>query len=82
MATCGPTDATCPSFTSSANAYGIYTNTTQALASGEICEIYVDARQAVARVIFDNTNNLGIVELNGYIYGSPITIEEGNEQYF
>ena len=33
-------------------------------------------------MIFDNTNNLGIVELNGYIYGSPITIEEGNEQYF
>ena len=77
--TCGTTVTTCPEFVSSSVAYGQYTNTTQALASGEICDITVDATQAVARVIFDNTNNLGIKELNGYIYGSPITIEEGNK---
>lgn len=79
---CSPTTATCPEFYSSANAYGVYTNTTQALASGEQCSIYVDATEAVARIIFDNTNNLGIVEVDGYVYGSPITIDAGTYQYF
>ena len=82
ITSCSPSEGTCPSFTSSANAYGVYTNTTQALASGEYCSIYVDATQAVARVIFDNTNNLGIVEVEGYVYGSPISIDAGTYQYF
>ena len=79
---CGPRETTCPEFISSANAYGVYTNTTQALASGEVCSIFVDATQAVARIIFDNTNNLGIEEVNGYIYGSPISIDAGGFQTF
>ena len=41
--TCGTTETTCPEFVSSSVAYGTYSNTTQALASGEVCNINVDA---------------------------------------
>lgn len=79
---CEPTNTTCPGFESSEAAFGIYSNTTQALASGEMCTVTIDAGSAVARVIFDDTSNLGIEEIKNYVYGDPITVPQGDTQTF
>ena len=39
---------------------GIYTNYTETLGSGEYCTIQVDASSYVGRVIFDDSNLLGV----------------------
>ena len=71
---CSPTEVTCPSYTSSETAFGIYTNTTQVLAANTYCTVTIDSTTAVSRVIFDNTVSLGITELDYYTFGTPITI--------
>mmetsp|Transcript_32506 Transcript_32506/g.24018 ORF Transcript_32506/g.24018 Transcript_32506/m.24018 type:complete len:122 (-) Transcript_32506:172-537(-) len=52
----------CMTFTSTEANFGIYTNYTFTLYEKEMCDIVVDAKKAVARVIFDDTVDLGIVD--------------------
>ena len=77
---CGVVETVCPQFESTSLSYGVTTTTTQALASGEECAIYINAQQAVARMTIQNTYDLEIKELIGYIYGEVITIAEGSER--
>ena len=39
-----------------------------------MCTIKVDATEAVARVIFDNDDDLGVLSAD-YVIGQPITVE-------
>ena len=42
----------------------------------------VDATNGVARVVFDNTANLGVIGYPKYLYGTSITVPYGNKQNF
>ena len=69
-------DGACNDFVSDKSLYGQQFNTTQFLNEGEQCQITIDARGGVARVIFDDTSDLGVL-YNGYVIGEAITIPEG-----
>ena len=43
------------------------------------CTIYIDASETVARVIFDNDEDLGVLWPD-YVIGTPITIEKGTRE--
>ena len=77
---CSPTVYTCPSFTSSSSAQGQYTNYTQILPIGTYCTVTVDASQALARVIFDDTTQLGTT-MADYVIGTPLTVKSGVSTY-
>ena len=69
-----PPSRPCNSFTSSQSYYGSpFQNTTQILRFREKCEIKVDARQGVARVIFYDVTELGVL-INGYVLGDVVTV--------
>ena len=73
---CSPNSIQCPGFNSTTASYGTYTNQTWTLAQGAGCNITVDASQALARVIFDETSFLGIDYEEAKI-GQVITIPSG-----
>ena len=77
IAACNPTSVTCPSYSSTEASYGVYTNTTQTLAANTDCTVSVDATLGVARVLFDDATNLGVVEVPDYTIGTPITVPQG-----
>ena len=74
ITTCNPTTIVCPSYSSTEASYGIYTNTTQTLAANTECTVTVDASLAVARVLFGDATNLGVVEIPQYTIGTPVTV--------
>jgi hypothetical protein len=76
LMSCEPTAGLCHSFVSSEQAAGQFLNHTETLASGEYCEINVDATAHVARVVFDDALTLG-VELSDYTIGDVYDIEKG-----
>ena len=80
-ADCGATEDTgvCKSFVSSKDKFGKYENSTDTLMAGSKCTVSIDATAALARVIFDDTQDLGVL-FNGYNIGEPITIPEGEIQ--
>ena len=45
-----------------------------------MCTVKVDATEAVARVIFDNDDDLGVLKAD-YVIGQPITVDKGNIEY-
>ena len=45
-----------------------------------MCTIKVNATEFTARVIFDDSNDLGVL-YPGYKMGQPITVEEGTIKY-
>ena len=79
---CVPSNATCPSFTSSDQAYGVWTNSTQSLATTEQCTVSVDATAAIARVVFSDADSLGIVGYSDYIMGEPLVVAAGESESF
>ena len=60
LSECNPETINCPEFTSSSKKYQTYENYTWNLAAGGVCNVTIDATDGVARVIFENNNNLGI----------------------
>lgn len=76
IAECNPEEITCPEFSSSPDKFGRYFNNTWSLAEGGRCTINVNANQGVARVIFDETESLGI-DYEGVRIGEVITVESG-----
>ena len=74
---CQPLQIECPEFTSNADKFQQYTNKTWSLGQGASCIVRVNATDAVARVIFENSNYLGI-EMDGKSpeVGDVITIPE------
>ena len=75
---CNPNSIACPGFNSTTAEYGTYTNQTVTLAQGAGCNITIDATQALARVVFDETSFLGIDYEKAKI-GEVITIPSGKE---
>mmetsp|Transcript_11774 Transcript_11774/g.11702 ORF Transcript_11774/g.11702 Transcript_11774/m.11702 type:complete len:157 (+) Transcript_11774:161-631(+) len=73
---CFPTETECPSFTSSESVYGVWTNTTISLATTEYCQFVVDGTKAVARVVFSNGANYGIVGQYKYEQDEVVTVED------
>ena len=73
---CSPNSIACPGFNSTTAEYGKYTNQTVTLAQGAGCNITIDATQALARVVFDETSFLGIDYEKAKI-GEVITIPSG-----
>ena len=57
---CSPTKLVCPNFVSDTSKYGTYENTTWSLQAGGACDITVNAKNGIARVIFAETSYLGI----------------------
>lgn len=47
-----------------------------------MCTILVDATNAVARVVFADTSNLGIVGYSSYTYGNSIEVAAGTKTTF
>ena len=75
---CAPTEVQCPKFTSSPDKYSTYTNETYTLPVGGKCTIAIDATDAVGRVIFTGTEELGFD--GAHIYSDDIiSIEEGSK---
>ena len=73
VSTCTPTSTSCHSFISSTQQAGQQVNYTETLASGEYCDILVDATNFIARVILDDALTLG-VEMDydiGDVYNVP-----------
>ena len=67
--------AACPGvYEATADSVGVYTNSTKRLKDGEMCLVTVVARDNVARVIFDNSDNLGVL-LPDYIMGQPYSVK-------
>ena len=66
-------------FVSSDVFVGTYTNFTTTLKDNSKCTIYIDATEEVARVIFDNDEDLGVLWPD-YVIGTPITIEKGTRE--
>ena len=73
---CDPDSSNCPTFKSSQEYYQVYVNQSWSLAEGGKCNVAIDATEGVARVIFDNTNQLGI-DYDDVNIGDVITIESG-----
>lgn len=76
LSVCQPTIATCHSFISTEQAAGTFTNYTETLPLGSECTVKIDASNYVGRVIFDDSDTLG-VEVKGYKIGKPITVKAG-----
>ena len=68
----------CGSFISNVAYYEQFFNYTQILMDGEYCNIDIDATEAVARVAFIDTVQLGVL-FNRYELGNFITIPEGEK---
>ena len=75
---CEPETITCPTYKSTPEEYGVYTNTTWSLAAGGMCSVKIDASEGVARVIFDETSFLGIE--SEYKIGDVITFDSGENE--
>ena len=75
MSKCVPDDVTCPGFESSPEKFQKYKNQTWSMAAGSKCNVRIDARQGIARVIFTSTLYLGI-EYDARIE-EVITVESG-----
>ena len=72
---CKPSDHDCPGFAPTVDNHQRYENSTWSLSQGEQCTVRIDATQSVARVIFDNTQELGIeYPLD---IGKVLTVENG-----
>ena len=76
LETCNPDTKTCPGYNSTTASYGTYTNQTWTLAQGAGCNVSIDATQALARVVFDETSFLGI-DYDSAKIGEVITIPLG-----
>jgi hypothetical protein len=76
LMSCEPTAGLCHSFVSSSQARGQFLNHTETLASGEYCEINVDATAYVARVVLDDALTLG-VEIDDYKIGDVYDVDQG-----
>ena len=63
-------------FISTESFNGVYTNITRTLKDNSMCTVSIDATEAVARVIFDNDEDLGILYPD-YVIGQPITVPKG-----
>uniref|UniRef100_A0A7S3IQ18 Uncharacterized protein n=1 Tax=Strombidium inclinatum TaxID=197538 RepID=A0A7S3IQ18_9SPIT len=72
---------TCGEFESEQAKMGVYFNSSAYLFEGEYCSIKVDATQAVARLILDDFDEIGIL-YNGYKIGEPITVPAGTVKEF
>ena len=59
---------------------GEYFNVTKTLQANSKCTIKIDATEYLARVVFDNTDSLGVL-FPGYIIGQPISVETGETKY-
>jgi hypothetical protein len=57
--------------------YGDWNNSTKRLEENTHIDITIDATQAVGRVVFDDTTNLG-VEVDGYQIGDVISVKQGD----
>ena len=69
----------CEPFLSSPELYGEpASNSSRTLPPGGYCTVYIDASDAVARVTFGDTFNLGVL-YNNYELGTQITIPEGED---
>ena len=68
----------CVSYKSNVAYYGQFFNFTQILMEGEYCNIDIDATEAVARVAFRDTVELGVL-FNRYELGNFIEIPEGQK---
>ena len=55
-------------------------NVTKTLSDNEMCTIRVNATETLARVIFDDSDNLGVL-YPGYKMGQPITVDQGKIKY-
>ena len=66
-------------FVSDKSFVGTYTNFTRTLKDNAKCTVYIDATLEVARVIFDNDEDLGVLWPD-YVIGTPITIEKGTKE--
>ena len=66
-------------FVSDTSFVGTYTNFTRTLKDNAKCTVYIDATEEVARVIFDNDEDLGVLWPD-YVIGTPITIEKGKRE--
>ena len=42
-----------------------------------MCKVEVDGTKSIARVIFDDTDTLGVL-YPGYVMGEPITVQQGS----
>ena len=73
---CQPDEISCPEYVSTEEKYQIYDNKTWSLSQGSMCNIKIDATDGVARVIFKNSNYLGI-EWDGAEVDDVITIPQG-----
>ena len=76
---CEPELTNCPSYTANPEKRQSYENQTWSLANGSKCTVTIDATEDVARVIFSNTNQLGIERQNTNI-GDVVTIKGGVEE--
>ena len=70
----------CQNFESFEGSSGQYLNVTKTLSDNEMCTIKVNATLNTARVIFDDSDNLGVL-YPGYKMGQPITVDQGNIKY-
>ena len=73
---CQPDVISCPEYVSTPEKYQIYDNKTWSLSQGGMCYIKIDATEGVARVIFENSNYLGIEWDGNPEVGDVITILE------
>ena len=77
---CQPDEISCPEYVSTPDKYQVYDNKTWSISQGGMCKVKIDATEGVARVIFENSNYLGI-EMEGNNkpeVGDVITIGEGD----
>ena len=70
----------CTEWISSSGMEGEYFNVTKTLQANSKCTIKIDATEYLARVVFDNTDSLGVL-FPGYIIGQPISVETGETKY-
>ena len=69
----------CPSYQSDEFTQGVYMNFTKQLDNKQMCKIDIDGTKAIARVIFDDTDTLGVL-YPGYVIGEPITVQQGSSK--
>ena len=70
----------CQNFDSNPEFEGVYINVTRTLGDNEMCTIRVNATAFTARVVFDDSDKLGVL-YPGYKMGQPITVEKGKIKY-
>lgn len=73
---CKAKTVTCLDFTSGPDKVQQYFNRTWTLPEMSYCTVHIVATEEVARVVFDNTNFLG-VEVKDYVTGDLINVPDG-----